>query len=75
MAAPASDRPARRQLVNAIAAGRVAQQVDPIRVDVLYRDHVLDEPAEQAVNVILMPEVPGIGLRSRSEVNAFRQGV
>ena len=65
----------RRQLIDAVAPGRIAHHVDPVGIDVLERHEVLNQPRKQPVDVALVPHVPGVGGRARRHVNAFLRTV
>jgi hypothetical protein len=61
----------RPDLVDAVAAGRVAEDVDAIGIHPLEDNQVLDESGEQAIDVRLVPEVPGVGRGPRAQVDPF----
>ena len=61
----------RPQLVNSVAAGRITEQVDTVRIDILKNHQVLDQAIEHAVNVTLVPEIPGVGRCSWYQVDTL----
>ena len=68
MAAAAQYRPCAGRLVDAVAAGGVAENVDAVRIDAFQNDQIFDEPVEHAVDVPFVPEAAGVGRRSRREI-------
>ena len=66
---------ARRELIDAVAAGGVAHQVDAVGIHVFEYDQVLNQPIEHRIDVFLVPEIPGVSGGARREVDAFLQFV
>ncbi len=62
---------ARRQLIDAVAARRIAEHIHAVGIDIGKDDQVLDEPTKEQINVRLVPEIPGIGGSARCEINSF----
>ena len=52
---------ARGELVDAVAAGRVAHDVNAVGVHLAEDEGVLQQPVEQDVDVRLVPQVPVVG--------------
>ena len=51
----------RGQLVHAVAARRVAQEVHAVEVHPFGGDERLDQTVEQIIDVTLVPQVPRVG--------------
>jgi len=64
-------RHSRRKLVDAITTGRVAHQINTVRVYTASRHVILDQAIKQTVDVRLMPQVPRVSRRARRDVNSL----
>ena len=62
----------RCELIAAVAAGRVAHQIDLVRIDPGEQHAVLDQAVEEIVDVAFVPQVPGVGRSPGGDVEAFR---
>ena len=59
------------KLIDAIATGRVAHQINLVRIDILKQNKILDEPIEERVDVPLVPKVPSIRRSPRRDVDSL----
>ena len=63
------------ELIDAVAAGRIAEDKDAIRIDLPCDHQILDEAVEEPVDVGFVPEIPGVCRGPGGDVDPLVDGV
>ena len=63
------------ELIDAVAAGRIAEDVDAIGIDLTGDQKILDEAVEEPVDVGFVPEIPGVCRGPGGDVDPLVDGV
>ena len=68
-------RHARAELIDAVAARGVAEHIDAVRVHVFQHHEIGDEAVEKRVEMVFVPQLPGVRGRPRRDIEPLLRAV